>query len=1225
MSSAAVTAGGAQDAKDGGLDVRVACGDTIPSGYIPRADTGFQVKLTDMPPSAIAAEMRPGGKLRLAIGELARQGGAYIMVVAKGTVADSALAARRAAMHAAVADDPNGFDLHVDFYDRDRLARWARSYPGVTAWVLHTVGRGIAGWRPVEALTSAPPGSPFLLDEDCKIFDGRAADAPLTLADGIDRMRAALRVPRATLRLVGLSGLGKTRLVEGLFEQGVGTAPLERGIAIYADQAAEPDPSPRQMAASLARDGVRAILVVDNCNPPTHRALAEACRAPGSMTSLITVEYDVRDDEPESTDVFRLEPASQEVLERLLELRMPGIGEIDRRRIADLAGGNFRIALALAATVKPGVSLGTLSDTELFERLFIQRNPDDHSLLEAARVLSIVYSFDGVVTDPASELAALAALAGQNVGDLFRHVAELEARGLVQRRSSWRAVLPHALANRLAAEGYRRLPPPTLDRALTSAAKERLLKSAAHRLSFLHDSNEARATANRWLSSWFPGNIGKLSDLGSYLLRNLAPVVPAETLSAIETAARESEDGKFFKPGAPHGGVLKTIVHHIAYDAATFRQAALLLAEFLAAEPPKHNNNSIRHDFAGLFHMRLSFTEASPMQRREVVDTLLRSPRKDLREVGLVALQALFEAGHFSSAHQGDFGARSRGYGWTPRTSAEVVRWVADALALARDHIARSADLAGRIRDIVAASFRILWLNTKAWQELEAAADALAPWPEGWIAARATLSIHRQDMPDEALARLEGLAERLAPRDLMEEFAVYVLERGPVRGDLTDAEAEDSSTSESFSNAFARTAERARALGRSFARRPDLLVAVAVSLCDGTAERPVDFGEGLADSEEPRTTWRMLVDAMARLPEGERWFGAVAGFIRGLSAAGSPLRDELLEEAVSDPVLERGFPIVQSATTLDAVALDRLDRAIDRGTVAPAAFRAITYQDVSAALEPRFAALIGRIATLDQGPAIAISLLEARFRASDKQGNDDLPSAYVATARTILATIDFTDETLPDYGLERLTKRCAAGEVGKPVAAAMMVNLKRALEGGGYYRPTLENTIRALIKAQPRLALEQLMVARPDGERDYRYERMFGWFRANPLQSVPDEIWFAWLDENVAARLLPAARVIRLFPSSAENGKLTGAFVGLYRRCTDKAPLLEIVQDRLHPNSYSGSLNEIVTARVAALTALMSDDPDPVVQAWLVEVRGEAERRLAAERSAERVSDERFE
>jgi hypothetical protein len=47
--------------------------------------------------------------------------------------------------------------------------------------------------------------------------------------------------------------------------------------------------------------------------------LARLCTVAASKVSLITVEYDVRDDEPEHTDVFRLQSASPELVTEWLK------------------------------------------------------------------------------------------------------------------------------------------------------------------------------------------------------------------------------------------------------------------------------------------------------------------------------------------------------------------------------------------------------------------------------------------------------------------------------------------------------------------------------------------------------------------------------------------------------------------------------------------------------------------------------------------------------------------------------------------------------------------------------------------------------------------------------------------------------------------------------------------------------------------------------------------
>ena len=138
-----VTSGGHQDARDKGIDVRV----NIPISasfssmdFIPRSNTGFQIKKTDMPARKIALEICPKGDLRQAIKDLASSNGAYIIVSSQGSTTDSTLANRRKAMRIAIGDLPNGANIHLDFYDRERLASWVRTID-FRSWVPHETRR----------------------------------------------------------------------------------------------------------------------------------------------------------------------------------------------------------------------------------------------------------------------------------------------------------------------------------------------------------------------------------------------------------------------------------------------------------------------------------------------------------------------------------------------------------------------------------------------------------------------------------------------------------------------------------------------------------------------------------------------------------------------------------------------------------------------------------------------------------------------------------------------------------------------------------------------------------------------------------------------------------------------------------------------------------------------------------------------------------------------------
>jgi len=373
-SVSAVTAGGDQNAKDGGLDVRVELPDKAnPNGFIPRNKTGFQVKKPDMQPKAIVNEMRPSGILRPLIEELASLSGAYIIVSAKASASETSLKKRRKAMRDAVADSPNAAALWVDFYDSSRLANWVNDHPGLIAWVKEKIGQPIQGWQPYgDWSKSGAAEAPYLLDDTCRLFDNRTSlDNGLPIEAGIQRMREVLAQPKGVVRLVGLSGTGKTRLVQALFDDRAGQQALASDLAFYTDEADEPVPAPRELMRRLIQESRRAIVMVDNCLPETHRALTAICTEPSSKLSLITVEFDVGEDEPEKTEVFRLEPASEKIIEALIQRQCPEVSQADRYHIAamSISGGNARMALALARTVQKGESIAKLTDNELFKRL----------------------------------------------------------------------------------------------------------------------------------------------------------------------------------------------------------------------------------------------------------------------------------------------------------------------------------------------------------------------------------------------------------------------------------------------------------------------------------------------------------------------------------------------------------------------------------------------------------------------------------------------------------------------------------------------------------------------------------------------------------------------------------------------------------------------------------------------------------------------------------------
>ena len=297
----------------------------------------------------------------------------------------------------------------------------------------------------------------------------------------------------------GLSGVGKTRIVQALFEDSVGTDPLHRSLAIYADLGTAPVPTPRQVVSYLKAADRPAVLVLDNCPSAAHTLLAsEVSDAPDIR--LITIEYDIREDKPEHTTVIRIDAGGTEIVEALVSRRHPTLDGGNARMIAKFSGGNARVALALANAVEDNENLSDFSDAELFDRLFHQRGTPDENLLVAARTLALVYSYSVALDeDGVDELGTLAGLIGQNRQAFYAATQTLLERQLAQQRGNWRAILPPAVANRLAANGLRYIPIEDLRDAFQTLPNDRLLKSYGKRLGYLHVHNMAQQIVRSWL------------------------------------------------------------------------------------------------------------------------------------------------------------------------------------------------------------------------------------------------------------------------------------------------------------------------------------------------------------------------------------------------------------------------------------------------------------------------------------------------------------------------------------------------------------------------------------------------------------------------------------------------------------------------------------------------------------------------------------------------------
>lgn len=1235
ISPSCVTWGGNQNAVDGGLDVRVALPPNVEIGdFIPRPNTGFQVKAEDIIPSKIVGEMRPKDVLRPAISKLAEQSGAYIIVSSKGSVSDTALQNRREAMAQAISDLPNPDALTLDFYDRRRLETWLRDHPAQAPWVRERIGKPLQGWFSFGAWaypTETVSGE-YLLDDEVRIRTAPQTNEPcLSALAGIERIRRVLRSPQGIVRLVGLSGVGKTRFAQALFDDRVGQNSLDPFIAIYTNLGDDPNPQPIAVGTELIVSGKRAVLVIDNCRPELHKRLSEICRAPGSRLSVLTIEYDIREDQPEGTDVFSLEPASVNLIEKLVKHRFGGISHVDAGRIAEFSGGNARIAVALAATIDKSETIAQLSDQELFGRLFQQRHQPDEALLLAAQALSLVYSFRGenVSDGDEAELSPLGALIGESAQEMFKHCAELERRGLIQRRGVWRAVLPHAIANRLASMALQNIPTSAIEGCVLGAGRQRLLKSLSRKLGYLNGSREARSIVTKWLSpDGLLSNIPDLNDLDHEIFQNVAPVAPEETLKALERILLNPRDPEVAEKCKRYLRLLRSL----AYDSALFERCTALIVKIAEAGNGDDGADEAVRIFASLFPIYLSGTHATIEQRLNVIKAQLLSGTPRKRALGIAALKAALEAVHFGPGWDFEFGGHSRNYGYWPGTADDVKHWFKRTLSFVEGLACSDESVAPKIRNTLAEQFRGLWSTATVYDELERVCRKLSErefWPEGWIAVRETIHYDSDGLAPEVTARLKSLEAHFRPKDLVQKVQSIVLPEALLYVGI-DSTIDGTADAQS---SMLQVETMARELGRAVAADQHAWAALLPALVTENSQQLWSFGGGLAESaEEPRAIWNQLVTQLAVTPKNTQSTQVIRGFLNALNSKEPDLASGLLDDAVESDVLGPWYPILQTAVGIDTKGVGRLRRSLEVGKAGIRIYRSLVSGGVTHQISGSdFNNLLMRIAIKPEGLDIAIEILYMRL-SFDEGRRNSTPAELIDIGCELMRQFTFTHRNAGnDYRVGIIAKCCLVGEKGATTVREICRNLKAAVSKSETYAFYHTDVLQVLFRAQPLAALEgfcggdqtQLNLGVSILDQAAQLWR-------NPFDAISEADLLAWCDEAPEIRYSAVAAGVTPFQLSGEGGR--PQWTNIARKLLDGAPdrvaVLRKFVRKFIPTARVGSRTAIVESNARLLDELVVYS-DPA----LTEFIGEEKARLADAIKAEEMvehwinqdRDERFE
>lgn len=951
ISTACVHFGGNIKAKDGGVDGRVSSSELAANeGFIPRGETVFQIKAESMSAEKIKTEIS-GSKLKNGketraqlFRDLAEQQCAYIIVSSKDDTSHTMRSKRRKAIEDSISElisKESMMKIKVDFYCISKILNWIQSHNSVKLWLLKELGKETGGWSGFQNWSQSSNPETYHLTEESRVELKDAQKNPEQLNDyeAIKKIRDLLLKPCSSLRLVGLSGVGKTRFTEALFQKlNEDDQPLDSQRVIYGDYGnsethSSLKPLPIEMVEKLKSESEPCILILDNCSHTAHTEITKQISNGEHQLNFLSIEYDIREDDiPENTFVINLKPPSKNVLRDFLKDRFPNLQEAVIDKIYTLTEGNFRLAQAISSNHDPIDSILELRDEEIFRRLFWQRGIEEERLYEAAKAMSLVYSFSTKIENEKSELEILSSIySNYNQNDLYKYSSKLKSKNLVQERGSWRAVLPHIIANWLAKKALKEL---TLEKIeeifLNTENSIRLKLSFARRLSLLGASDSIKAISQRWFEKYNPFDQFDPYSLGDYRMMKeknicecLSQINPALALNKISEHISSRDINSITQKWH-----LAYILFRLAYDTNLFIDSVNLLIEISLTEKISENQRTITPLLEQLFYPYLNHTHAQATEKITIIKKLIESSKQEKIDLAFKLLGKVFIALHnISTYYDHDFGFTVRDYGWGPSLlNREALK--KDVYIPFLEMLAEIFQVKENLREQIKSfieSYFIRLLTYDLSEVLDAMLNKIlaidSSWLELWVTIDAELNSEFKKKKikfDNQIKFLNKIRQLIRPKNLEDEIKVHVFHFNKRHLFITN-----------YRQAVLEANLNVEELGNRLKGDSKLLDKLLPDLLSKPASVnsfKIHLGRGLAkNNQNLLDTWDLLTAEKYKIIDTH----LLQGYLKAISEKDTEVYDQILDGILTNNKLKNFYPQLQNTRIFTQKDFDRLKESLD--------------------------------------------------------------------------------------------------------------------------------------------------------------------------------------------------------------------------------------------------------------------------------------------------------
>lgn len=567
----------------------------------------------------------------------------------------------------------------------------------------------------------------FHLEEDIKPFQTWESHKSISgfdggyIQDGLEQYLEEIKRNKENLRITGLSGLGKTRMVMEAFKDN-----NAKYLYAYIDCQTSNCELILGKLPFMFEHYKEMVLIFDNCDIALHNRIIEIKKANHASNPIITIYNEPDENSNSFSTPLRLQKELNAVVEKIIERFSQFYKPEDKEKLLDLAGGIPMMAQLLVEGLRNGGPIGVVSDTVLMNKILgTNETSDDRKIM---RTLSL-FDFIGFEKDLHKELEFIAttkcitSIDKNNevlVQDFDRVVLKYLKRKIIERKGRLISIRPTPIALYLISEWIEQCTDVRLLAVIKAIQESEIAKpltdSFADQFRYMGHNERARIMLNKLLGEKSPfGNAEVINtDLGSRLFRSFVEVNPEAVADCLWSVIGSiSIDGlRLIDKGRRN---LVWTIEKLCFEPRTFDKGAEMMM-LLAMAENEHIGNNATGQFIALFPLYLPATAATLEQR-----LLFLQKQVQYKERQLILLSALGRA-----LRTRDFiffgGAEQRGTeklsNYQPKTNEEISKYIHECLDMLMVLIEENPALLDRCSEILEGNLGCLCEAGYGWSTM---------------------------------------------------------------------------------------------------------------------------------------------------------------------------------------------------------------------------------------------------------------------------------------------------------------------------------------------------------------------------------------------------------------------------------------------------------------------------------------------------------------------------